>query len=368
MTEQLIYTQENSDDTAATVASAQATFKFLWRELSWERRRIVTGLDLAAVKVAFALDATDPSIPSAENMWMSDLDFDGEQLTGVLINEPRWVTSLHAGDRVSVPFTDLSDWLYVSCGRVYGGFTIDGLRSEMGPAERAEHDQAWGLDFGEVGRIQLVMQDPPVFFSRTLDTPQDREALTKLEHSEHPMCVATLDAIRQDLRDNPGLVTDEDQEGWTLLHREVLAGNFEFVRALTKQGADYKKPNRNGHTPLMLARMAGWPRLVDVLVPGFPLWPIGLALVAAASGWLYWLIVPPLNGERALDSSPLSFVAAVLLLGIGLVSCTGPWYFNLRERTPLWGKSRALDMGAMLLGLLLAFLLHDQLKSHLQGF
>ncbi|GAB7530337.1 DUF2314 domain-containing protein [Pseudomonas sp. 3A(2025)] len=373
MTEQLIYTQPESADFAAAVASAQATFKFLWREISWERRRIVPGLDMAAVKVSFAVDINDPSTPSVENMWVTDIDFDGQNLHGVLMNEPQWVGSLRAGDPVTVPVADLNDWIYVTCGRVYGGFTIDALRAGMGAAERDEHDQAWGLDFGEVGRIALVAQDPPVLLGRNLDSPADQAALATLERSEHPMSVNALDKIKEGLRQDPKLVNDFDDDGWTLLHREVLAGNFEFVRALAKQGADIKAPNRNGHTPLMLARMAGWPRLIDALQEGFPLWPIGLALVLAALGWLYFLVWQPLQsfwgGQRGVSiDGPMPFVGAVLLLGMGLVSCTGPWYFHLRERTPLLGKSRALDLGAMLLGLLLAFVLHDQLQAYVRGF
>ncbi|MCF7533709.1 DUF2314 domain-containing protein [Pseudomonas petrae] len=51
MTGQIIYSVKGeSDELKAAVAGAQATFKFFWRELSWEARRIVKSLDMAAVK------------------------------------------------------------------------------------------------------------------------------------------------------------------------------------------------------------------------------------------------------------------------------------------------------------------------------
>ncbi|HPR63340.1 MAG TPA: DUF2314 domain-containing protein [Thermoanaerobaculia bacterium] len=36
---------------------ARETFKYFWRELSWEKRRIVPGLDMALVKIAFFADS-----------------------------------------------------------------------------------------------------------------------------------------------------------------------------------------------------------------------------------------------------------------------------------------------------------------------
>lgn len=38
---------------ARATARAQASFKYLWRELTWEYRRIIPGLELSAVKAAF---------------------------------------------------------------------------------------------------------------------------------------------------------------------------------------------------------------------------------------------------------------------------------------------------------------------------
>lgn len=68
MTEQIIYGVEGeSDEFKAAVASAQATFKYFWRELSWEARRIVKGLDMAAVKMSFPIESDDPEVPSVEN-------------------------------------------------------------------------------------------------------------------------------------------------------------------------------------------------------------------------------------------------------------------------------------------------------------
>src|SRR5262249_19441391 len=64
-------------------ASARETFRFFWREVAWEKRRIVKALDFANVKAAFADD--DGEI---EHMWLSQVEFDGQYVSGVLLNTP----------------------------------------------------------------------------------------------------------------------------------------------------------------------------------------------------------------------------------------------------------------------------------------
>ena len=41
-------------------------------------------------------------------------------------------------------------------GRVYGVWTVNLLRSEMDRKERAQHDQAWGLDFGDPVKVEVL--------------------------------------------------------------------------------------------------------------------------------------------------------------------------------------------------------------------
>lgn len=217
MTEHIIYSVEGeSDELKAAVISAQATFKFFWRELSWESRRIVKSLDMAAVKMSFAVDGNDPQAPSVENMWVSDIAFDGQSISGVLMNEPRWVTSLKASDGVSLPLAALNDWMYVRDGRVYGGFTVDALRGGMSAAARDEHDRAWGLDFGEPGTIEVVPAaegHAPWLLSRNLDSAADRQTLATLEHAEHPMALNMRENVEEGLQANPQVIGDRDPDG-----------------------------------------------------------------------------------------------------------------------------------------------------------
>ncbi|AMA46496.1 DUF2314 domain-containing protein [Pseudomonas alabamensis] len=269
MTDQTIYTTSGDSPALQTaVANAQATFKFFWRELSWESRRIVKGLSLAAVKMSFPVHSDDPEVPTVENMWLNEVDFDGVSISGMLLNEPEWATGFDASERVTLPLAALNDWMYV-CGEVvFGGFTVDAMRSEMANEERAEHDAAWGLEFGAPGFVELTMMpegQPRVRLSRALDTPADQEALKRLEEGDHPMAVNLSASMDEMLREHPGAVTDVDEAGWSLLHREALAGNAPMVSALLRHGADASARTAAGQTPLQLAEQAGWPRVVRLL-------------------------------------------------------------------------------------------------------
>jgi uncharacterized protein len=59
---------------------ARSTFRYFWRELAWERRRIVPGLDLACVKAPFSDGPSQhrtKGSPEVEQMWLNEIDFDG---------------------------------------------------------------------------------------------------------------------------------------------------------------------------------------------------------------------------------------------------------------------------------------------------
>lgn len=226
--------------------AARRSFKYLWRELSWERRRIVPALDMACVKAPFFDPSPDDSRPEAEHMWLDEIEFDGLVVSGVLLNQPNWVTSVSEGDQVSVPLSEISDWMYACLGKVCGGYTINVLRSKMDAAERAQHDEAWGFDFGDPYNIKLVPGD---------EAP---------DH-EHPMSVNSRESFEEFVRENPEELSSVDEKGFTFLHHQVLAGSFDTVEVLLAAGADPNGVAHNGQTPMSLAKTMRWSRILDVL-------------------------------------------------------------------------------------------------------
>jgi uncharacterized protein YegJ (DUF2314 family) len=267
------------DDTEMEQAAAKArqTFRYFWREMAWEQRRIVPGLDLATVKASFSdppeIRAKNPHGLDVEHMWLMELEFDGKQIQGTLINSPHSLKSFHEGDRVTIPGNQLFDWMYVIAGNVYGGFTVDLMRSRMAKGERTQHDRAWGFDFGEVGTVPLV---PPQYigepapskkklfsmFGGTKSSPQD---YAKVAAAEHPMSVNMRKSLEQALTKDPQMVSQTDDRGFNMLHQLSLAGSWDGVDVCLKHGADPKASAANGMTPFALAKCLGWKRVMERL-------------------------------------------------------------------------------------------------------
>ena len=136
----------------------------------------------------------------------------------------------------------ICDWMYVIGGSVYGGFTVDLLRSRMGKGERKQHDQAWGFDFGDVGVVNLV---PPSMLGRlrrrrevccrcsvgAKSEPQDYAVVAA---TEHPMSVNMRESLEQTLTETPGFLQDTDDHGFTFLHQLALAGSLDGVDVCLK--------------------------------------------------------------------------------------------------------------------------------------
>jgi uncharacterized protein YegJ (DUF2314 family) len=247
----IFWFNNNDPEMQQAFRRAQFTLRYLWRELSWEYRRIIPALQLAAVKTAFAdrplaeCGAND----HVEHMWLSEIKFDGRTFSGKLLNKPNRLKSVKAGDMCSFPFEQLTDWMYASSGRVYGAFTVNLMRLRMKPAERTAHDQAWGLDFGDPAKILLTPYG---------ESSDDDE-------TEHPMSVNMGPKLIQHLEKNPGIINQPDDRGWTFLHRESLAGNATAVEILLKHGADRTLETNDGDLAVDLARLMRWQKIVSLL-------------------------------------------------------------------------------------------------------
>jgi uncharacterized protein YegJ (DUF2314 family) len=261
----------DADDPAMGEANkaAQDSFKYFWRELSWEFRRIVPALDLACVKIAFTDGDTERDGPSHEHMWVSDVNFDGKAISGTLINSPSWLTNVSEGDSVTTTLRELGDWMFAIQGKVYGGFTVNLMRSRMSRAERKAHDDAWGLDFGDPETIDLVYEEPKkkkgllarIFGGK--EEPSEKPEVSPLV--EHPMSINMGPKLVEQLKSSREFVHERDERGWTVLHTEALAGNLTSVRILIKAGADPTLKTNDGATPLDLARKLGWKHVVKFL-------------------------------------------------------------------------------------------------------
>lgn len=243
----IYFVSSDEDYMQRAFEQARESFKYFWRELYWERRRIVPMLDYAMVKICF-LDVINGE-EVGEHMWVNDVEFDGETIYGTLVNEPDRVQNVKVGDQISAKFTDMSDWLFAIDGRAYGGFSVQAMRSRMQKDELAEHDAAWGLDFGDNNDILVVFEQK--------EHPENL--------IEHPMSKNMRDQVEQYIKAHPSMVTDTDELGFTQLHHEALAGNLTIVNLLLENGADKNARTKSGKTPAELAKQIGWSEIAKVL-------------------------------------------------------------------------------------------------------
>ncbi len=229
--------------------NAQYNFKYFWRELYWESRRIVPGHDFAMVKIPFEQIMDGQNGPIIEHMWINNLNFDGETVSGILVNDPSQLTNIKNGDLVERKITEIGDWMISIQGKTYGGFTVQVIRSGMSDKERESHDNAWGLDFGDYNETLLVFEQK--------EQPENL--------IEHPMSKNMADKIREFLKENPNEMTTVDDNGLTFLHKEAIAGNKTSIEILLELGVDKTVKSSNGKTALDYAESMNWEHITEML-------------------------------------------------------------------------------------------------------
>lgn len=245
----IFWAKSDSPKMIAAFQQAQATFKFFWRELSWEYRRVIPALNVACVKIAFSQVLPGDEEPTVEHIWVNNISFDGDTIYGTVINTPNQLTNIQNGEAVEVPLAQLSDWLFLLRDKPYGGFTIQAMRAAMNKRERTAHDKAWGIDFGDPDKILLVYEQD--------EKPENLE--------EHPMSKNMGDSLVTFLKENPEEVSAADELGYTMLHREAIAGNKTSVETLLQYGAKADATTHHGKTALDFAKQMDWPVIVALL-------------------------------------------------------------------------------------------------------
>lgn len=84
---------------------------------------------------------------------------------------------------------------------------------------------------------------------------------------EHPMCRNCIDDFRQQLSQNSDYLREQDEDGYTPLHHEAIAGNALMVQAMLEYGANPASTTSEGYTALDFACLTGWQNVADLLEP-----------------------------------------------------------------------------------------------------
>jgi uncharacterized protein YegJ (DUF2314 family) len=120
-------TTVDSDDPemVAAIAKARAELPRFWQ----------TFANPAHGESDFALKVKITDANGTEHFWLSDLERKDGKTTGTINNDAVTVKSVKLGDRIPIPEADISDWMYMRGGKMYGNGTVRALFKEMPPAE-----------------------------------------------------------------------------------------------------------------------------------------------------------------------------------------------------------------------------------------
>ena len=235
----ITWRKNNDSEILQASKEAQNTFKYFWYQVALDFNRIVPALQLACVKALFFEDSSEPN-SQIEHMWVDRINFDGVSITGVLINSPHYLTSVKEGDEVAFSLDRLDDWLCMLCEEIYGGYTIQVIRSRMDDRERQQYDEAWSLPFPQPD-IVLVPECDRVFE-------------TKIAHM-----------LAEHIKQEPKTTKIIADDGRSLLHLESLYGKTECVKVLLEHGVSPMAECDRGWTPLDYARVLEWSDIVALL-------------------------------------------------------------------------------------------------------
>lgn len=235
----ITFHQSTDDRLMEASQQARVNFRYFWNQVTLDFNRIIPALELACVKAPFSDDLSNPDSP-VEHMWVDGLNFDGINITGFLLNQPSFVESFNLEDEVTFPLHRLSDWLCVLQGTVYGGYSIQVIRSQMDEDERAEYDAAWGLDF-----------------------PSPDIVLTPKHNAEFEAVIANK--LQEQIEKEPKTVDAKFDGGRTLLHLECLYGRTPSIEVLLEHGASSAARCDRGWTALDYARSLDWDEAIALL-------------------------------------------------------------------------------------------------------
>lgn len=78
------------------------------------------------------------SPPAGEHVWAREIKREGDQVSATIVSRPNDIPNLRMGQRVTVPISQITDWLVESGGKYHGAFTVRALLPYMKPEEADE--------------------------------------------------------------------------------------------------------------------------------------------------------------------------------------------------------------------------------------
>jgi uncharacterized protein YegJ (DUF2314 family) len=112
----------------AAIAKAKSTLPLFFAR----NARPQPGDSAFSVKIRYDTSKGDGS---GEHIWANNVIHNGDTVTATIANEPREIPNLAKGQRVTVPVSQLTDWIYTRNGKYHGAYTVRALVPYMKPEE-----------------------------------------------------------------------------------------------------------------------------------------------------------------------------------------------------------------------------------------
>jgi uncharacterized protein YegJ (DUF2314 family) len=74
-----------------------------------------------------------------EHFWLTDIVYRNGKFEGVIGNEPGIVTNVKFGQKWTAKKSEISDWMFMRDGKMYGNYTIRPLLKTMSEEEAAKY-------------------------------------------------------------------------------------------------------------------------------------------------------------------------------------------------------------------------------------
>jgi uncharacterized protein YegJ (DUF2314 family) len=127
--DKVIQVPGNDPEMTEAIARARASLPEFWAAY----REKPAGTDSFAIKVRIPY-----SEKRAEHFWLTEIESDGTQHSGIISNDPNNATHVTKGQRYTFTDAEITDWLFHRNGKMVGNETMRPLLKRM-PADRAAH-------------------------------------------------------------------------------------------------------------------------------------------------------------------------------------------------------------------------------------
>jgi uncharacterized protein YegJ (DUF2314 family) len=116
---------------AAAIDKAKATLPVFFARLA----KPEPGDEAFAVKIRYQ---TTKFGADGEHIWANAVVREGDIVSAAINNEPRDILDLKIGQRVTVPLTQLTDWMFIRNGKIHGAYTLRAMLPLMAKDQAAD--------------------------------------------------------------------------------------------------------------------------------------------------------------------------------------------------------------------------------------